>query len=119
MSALFVDNHAVVVRNQCIGLIPVMCILQRDLVVPSPSEANTNGTTPGAAAAGGGSTTSPAAAAVPGMNQLAWLPPTVASISLRLAALDAALVYRDGEKPWRDSAPVRNFSRNLNLFREF
>ena len=50
---------------------------------------------------------SPPAESEPEGRQLAWLPATVASISLRLAALDASLVYRDGEKPWRDCVLVR------------
>ncbi len=39
-------------------------------------------------------------------NQLAWLPPTVASLGLRLAMFDASLVYRDGDRPWRDTSEV-------------
>ena len=39
-------------------------------------------------------------------NQLSWLPPTAASLGLRLAMLDASLVYRDGDRPWRDTSEV-------------
>ena len=79
--------------------------------MPAPAEGHANGTAAvpaaSAAAVGSGVASSAAAGDAREANQLAWLPPSAASISLRLAALDAALVYRDGEKPWRDSAPVR------------
>ena len=37
---------------------------------------------------------------------LAWLPPTVAAVALRLYALDAALVYEPGSHPARDTLEV-------------
>ncbi|KAK9816480.1 hypothetical protein WJX72_000803 [[Myrmecia] bisecta] len=43
------------------------------------------------------------AAVAAAAETLAWLPATVAAIALRLWALDAALVYKPGEHPARDS----------------
>ncbi len=45
----------------------------------------------------------PAAADV---QLLEWLPPTVAAVSLRLGALDAALIYSPGMPPARDNLQV-------------
>ena len=38
---------------------------------------------------------------------LEWLPPTVAAVSLRLGALDAALIYSPGLPPARDTLQVK------------
>lgn len=73
-------------------------------VSTEPSNGGGNAPTEGG---GGGSPSATAQDPGAGARQLAWLPATAASIGLRLAALDAALVYRDGETPWRDTAPVR------------
>jgi hypothetical protein len=40
------------------------------------------------------------------VQRLAWLPATVASVSLRLAAFDAAVVYVPGVPPARDTLQV-------------
>ena len=40
-------------------------------------------------------------------QRLAWLPATAASVSLRLAAFDAAVVYAPGAPPARDTLQVR------------
>ena len=39
-------------------------------------------------------------------QRLAWLPPTAAAVSLRLAAFDAAVVYVPGMPPARDTLQV-------------
>ena len=40
------------------------------------------------------------------VQRLAWLPATVAAVSLRLAAFDAAVVYVPGVQPARDTLQV-------------
>lgn len=56
------------------------------------------------------------ASASPGPQQqqvnrepLAWLPPTLAAVALRLLAFDAALVYRDGYQPARERLPAYQY----------
>lgn len=50
-----------------------------------------------------------ATAATDAEDWLAWLPPTVAAVSLRLAAFDAALIYSRGVPPARDTLQVEIF----------
>ena len=38
---------------------------------------------------------------------LAWLPASLASVALRLQALDAALVYKEGQHPAREDLQVK------------
>lgn len=40
-------------------------------------------------------------------DSLAWLPATSAAISLRLFAIDAAIIYRPGDPPGREVIQVR------------
>jgi hypothetical protein len=60
------------------------------------------------------------ASAASGDADLAWLPPTLAAVSLRLAAFDAALIYSPGVPPARDTlqVPIPDLSpgRSLPLF---
>ena len=42
----------------------------------------------------------------PPSESLAWLPATSAAISLRLFAIDAAIIYRPGDPPGRDVIQV-------------
>jgi hypothetical protein len=56
-----------------------------------------------AAEGGEGAEIQPAAADA---QVLEWLPPTVAAVSLRLGALDAALIYSPGLPPARDTLQV-------------
>lgn len=43
-------------------------------------------------------------------KRLAWLPPTLAAVALRLHALDASLVYSKAGSPARDVLWVRRYS---------
>lgn len=55
--------------------------------------------------AGGDPPVTPAVPATPS-DSLAWLPATSAAISLRLFAIDAAVIYRPGNLPGREVLPV-------------
>ena len=47
----------------------------------------------------------PAIAAIPA-DQLSWLPATCAAVSLRLFAIDSAIIYRPGDQPGRETLQV-------------
>ena len=48
----------------------------------------------------------PAVVPTPG-EHLSWLPATCAAVSLRLFAIDSAIIYRPGDQPGRETLQVQ------------